>query len=140
MLSPTERAAVEEAANKGETAFAIEVIRSLARAGLLEKIPVVLSVFAEGVEMNQEPVRNFLAHRIPGILTNHYFPVAFTLGPNASGQITYQDFIDWSVQTEGWAEPIAMAARVGDPSTFVQSVKNVTSQIMRWKSQPHQSN
>lgn len=121
MLSDQERDALQAAAQRGETGFALEVVRSLARGKRVAEIPDAIETFARHAEINQTPVRKFLAHRVPGILTNHYF---------SSVVPAFQDFIDWSVHHPQWAEPLIQASFEGDGRALVEAVQHILDEVV----------
>ena len=99
MLTPHERNLLGPAARSGETSVALAFMRHLASVGRIAEIAEVINVFYEGAEVNKSPLRAFLAHRVPGILVNHYFP----------GATNHQRFIAWTLADREWAERITSA-------------------------------
>ena len=100
MLTLDESTILGSAARSGETGVGIRFMRHLARVGRIEEIAEVIQVFYEGAEVNKSPLRAFLAHRVPGILVNHYFP----------GSTHYDRFISWTLADGDWEKRIIAAA------------------------------
>ena len=127
MLTEEERSAVEAAARNGETGFALELMRALSRSGRIEELPQLVAVFADSVETNRVPVRNYLAQRVPAILVNHYFPAVLALHqPTGSA---YQDFVQYTLDHQGWEEPIVHAVLEGDASKLTAAVRQLLDQV-----------
>jgi hypothetical protein len=127
MLTEEERDAVKAAAQNGETGFALELMRAFARTGRIEELPQIVAVFADNVEINRVPVRNYLAHRVPAILVNHYFPAVLALHQRPTGS-AYQGFIRYTLDHKGWEEPIVRAIIEGNASNLTAAIDEIFAQ------------
>jgi len=130
MLTEEERSAVEAAARNGETGFALELMRALSRSGRIEELPQLVAVFADSVETNRVPVRNYLAHRVPAILVNHYFPAVLARHPTHT-DAAYQVFIRYMRDHKGWEEPIVLAVVEGKGSKLAAAVRQILDDVDR---------
>jgi hypothetical protein len=139
MLSQEELDAIAAAAHNGETGFALELMRALARSGRIEALPQLVAEFARSVEINRAPVRNFLAHRVPGILANHYFPAALPQHRGFATSATYQDFIQYTLDHRGWEEPIVHAIVEDDAADLTAAVRRILDGVLERHTNAHES-
>lgn len=137
MLNEEELDAVSAAAQGGETGFALELMRTLARSGRIEALPELVDAFAHGFEINRAPVRNYLAHRVPGILANHYFAAALSPSCGAATAATYQDFIQYTLDHRGWEESIVHAVIENDPTDLTIAVRRILDGVMKQHASAH---
>lgn len=107
-LDVLEAALVDDAARCKDVDAILSLLRQLARARRLPEIVLAVGRYASAV--GDTRIRSFLADLVPGILTNNYVP---TLGVEA-----FDRFIEWSLATPGWAEPIARAVERGASKEF----------------------
>ncbi|HYO68903.1 MAG TPA: hypothetical protein VEU33_22775 [Archangium sp.] len=121
MLNEPEQLGLDAAAAAGNSGYAIELIRFLAREHRISDIAHVIDRYHKGVEINKAPVRRFLAQRVPGILSNHYFP---TLGAER-----FKRFIKYSLNTANWARPVIEAAEACAPNQLVKAVDTIVESI-----------
>lgn len=108
-LSSDERAQVLGIAAKAHGASAlIPTLRELAQAGRLDEIAEAIDVFTSGLPVNRTLARGFLTSRVPGILSNHYWPKASD--PDLPD---FNEFIEWSIKNESWADELRETVNSG---------------------------
>lgn len=121
MLNDAEQAGLDEAAADGNSGYAIELMRYLARQQRIDDLARVIDRYHQRVEINKAPVRRFLAHQVPGILSNHFFP--------SLGETHFQRFIAWSVSSADWARPLVDAADACDPDELARAVGAIVASL-----------
>lgn len=118
-LDPIETAMVEDAARRKDVEAVLSLLRQLARARRLPEMVETIDRYATTV--GDPRLRAFLGGLVPGLLTNNYVP---TLGMEA-----FERFVEWSLATPGWAEPIAGAAERGDRAEFARQLDELARRL-----------
>lgn len=118
-LDPLETAMVEDAARRKDVESILSLLRQLARARRLPEMMEAIERYATAV--GDPRVRVFLGNLVPALLTHNYVP---TLGMEA-----FERFVEWSLATPGWAEPIALAAQHGDRAEFARQLDALAKRL-----------
>ena len=89
----------------------LELLREKAKNNEIHLLAEISSIYTK----EYPEVISFIAHRVPGILSNHYF--------STREDLDYNKFIQWSIKNENWAE--SLIANVFNPEKLEKEIENI---------------
>lgn len=129
-LSELERRQIESYMRSGHTASAaVPFLQDLVRSAQEERIPDLVDAIryaSENMEVNRRLGVQFLAHRVPAILTNVYWPERYR-----TKREMLRDIVRYTARDDAWSRKVVEALIDGDRERLLRAVQGVEERARR---------